>query len=120
MAKGIARVPQAALTLGYSEMTYAVDRQLAAWVGRRYETLIGQWGQPLQTLPKRGGGQFLVFADRKVMRRSVNGTIQESRAGGTVEYRIEHDPIGFRDRLVFRVFEVDERGTIVDYSWRGL
>ncbi len=120
LGKGVVRVPQALFTLGYSEMTYATDRRLSRWIGLHRDSLISKWGQPLEVHPGPDGGEILVFADRKIMPRSVNGTIEESTAGGVTEYRIEHDAIGYRDRVVFRVFDVDSRGVIQGYLWRGL
>ena len=120
IGKGVLRVPQAVGTLGYSEMIYAVDRRLSRWIGLHKDSLIGELGQPLQVHPGPDGGEILVFAERKIMPRSVNGSIRENRSGGMTEYVIEHDKIGYRDRVVFRVFDVDARGVIQGYMWRGI
>jgi len=132
VAKGIARVPVAILTLGLSEGWHARERTMESWVGGSESNLIMAWGPPAGEYPDANGGKVVVFTEQRmsVSPGYANTTTTGSATGyaygntayayGQAQSTTTYIPPQVHQWQVFRAFRINSFGTIVGYSWRGL
>src|SRR5437773_687385 len=64
IAKGVARVPIAILTVGQSERYYTMERTMASWLGQPANDLVFVWGPPNNML-NDGNGKVLVYTQNR-------------------------------------------------------
>lgn len=132
LAKGVARVPVAVLTLGRSEMYHQRERVMRSWLGHAEGDLLMAWGAPAAVLDAGGGDRILVYTEGR-MQVTPGRAVTTSRAtasgqayGSTVygqaqgQSRTVYTPALVQQWTVFRQFRLNPQGRIVAYSWRGL
>lgn len=128
VAKGFARVPVALLTFGLSEGWHATERKMASRLGREEIDLIMVWGIPQAVWDDGTGGRILAYTQDHVYVQPGTATTNSTANGSVIgnqiyvygQSRTTYAPPQVHKWQTLRQFRVDSRGTIIQYSWRGL
>lgn len=127
IAKGVARVPVALLTLGLSEAWHAKERSMESWLGKSEHDLIMAWGPP-NSVYEEDYGKLLIYTENRMYISPATATTNGYATGysygnyASVQARTTttYTPSQVQQWQVFRQFGVSPSGTITSYSWRGM
>lgn len=101
-----------------------VSKTLASWEGHNVNELLASWGPPSQAFSDGRGGQVFVYAHTRswIQPGSATTNVSASTYGNytygqaTTIYR----PAYVQGYTAYRMFWIDDTGTIYSWAWRGL
>jgi hypothetical protein len=91
----------------------AVDHVMASWVGHLQTELVETWGPPTKIVPDKEGGSIVIYESLK----GIWGDEKNKRIVGGAQYAADRDQSGYAAR---RIFYVNEKGVITNWTWSGL
>lgn len=116
LLKGVARVPVGVLSLGFSEIWHANEREMEVWLGKDRASLIMAWGMPTRETDDGEGGSILIYESDEAITTGGHAT---TTFIGTSAYT-SYTPPQTHHYKKRRTFRLDKNGIVISYAWKGL
>jgi len=105
-----------------------INSAMQSWEGHHYSELVMAWGPPQAVYDDGNGGRILVYT--AIRQYTVPGHSETSATGQATIYDnmiwaqaqsvTQYVPPQTYGYTAWRIFQIDAKGTIYRWSWRGL
>jgi outer membrane biogenesis lipoprotein LolB len=84
------------------------DAEMAYWMGRNMNDLMGAWGRPSSVMSDGNGGQILIYDWSSQLAMPAPTTMKDDMTEGNAAVPVQRQ----------RIFWADAKGTLYRWSWR--
>ena len=106
-----------------------LTKAMKSWMGQPCALLVGAWGPPQQVFDDGRGGRVLMYTEYRLIGASrpssttqstYSATAIDNMIWGTGTSRTTYDPGRVIGYTAWRMFYVDQEGTVYSFAWKGL
>ncbi len=105
-----------------------ISKAMNSWMGHHYSELIGSWGPPQQVFDDGNGGRILIWTQirsytvpgQSMTQSYGQATLYDDYIWGSATSRTTYTPPQTYGWAAYRMFYINDKGYVYNWSWRGL